>query len=290
MSNSVITPGSPAENIEKALARGDMSALSAEERILYLRQVCASLGLNPLTGPFEYVNLGGKLRLYARKDAADQLRKIHGVNVEVVSREVVDDCLVVHVRATMPAAADRPVRTDEDLGVVYLGKLAGENRANAIMRAITKAKRRVTMSICGLGFLDETEVADVLPAATSREIPLAELPQTVAEIEALPTPTKATDEQLAAMRRLKDALGIDADAWGKALAKRGVTTARDLTPAQADELTGALQYRLSAADMERDIKGETAPLHVAVPVVGKDAPAAGGEATGDTAQATFLVP
>jgi hypothetical protein len=36
--------------------------------------------------------------------------------------------------------------------------------ANALMKAETKSKRRVTLSICGLGFLDETE-ADSIPGA-----------------------------------------------------------------------------------------------------------------------------
>jgi hypothetical protein len=34
-----------------------------------------------------------------------------------------------------------------------------------MMKAVTKAKRRVTLSICGLGMLDETEV-DSVPGAT----------------------------------------------------------------------------------------------------------------------------
>ena len=38
--------------------------------------------------------------------------------------------------------------------------LKGEVRANAILKAVTKAKRRATLSICGLGWLDESEVAD----------------------------------------------------------------------------------------------------------------------------------
>ena len=33
--------------------------------------------------------------------------------------------------------------------------------ANAIMKAETKAKRRVTLSICGLGMLDETELETI---------------------------------------------------------------------------------------------------------------------------------
>ena len=91
--------------------------------------------------------------LYARRDAADQLRKINGISVEVISQKVDGDMLTVHVRAR-----DKTGRSDEDFGVVSIANLKGEARANATLKAITKAKRRVTLSIAGLGFLDETEV------------------------------------------------------------------------------------------------------------------------------------
>ena len=42
--------------------------------------------------------------------------------------------------------------------------LKGEAKANAIMKAETKAKRRVTLSIVGLGWTDESEV-DSIPGA-----------------------------------------------------------------------------------------------------------------------------
>ncbi|EOV0478051.1 hypothetical protein ACOIM4_001927, partial [Campylobacter coli] len=43
-------------------------------------------------------------------------------------------------------------------GALNIKNLGGDNLANAIMKAITKAKRRVTLSICGLGMLDESEL------------------------------------------------------------------------------------------------------------------------------------
>ena len=58
---------------------------------------------------------------------------------------------------------DRDGRTDMATGAVNIKALQGENLANAFMKAETKAKRRATLSICGLGFLDESE----LPAAAS---------------------------------------------------------------------------------------------------------------------------
>ena len=47
--------------------------------------------------------------------------------------------------------------------------MKGEIAANAILKCVTKAKRRVTLLLSGLGFLDETEVADIQEPA--KEIP-----------------------------------------------------------------------------------------------------------------------
>src|SRR5258708_36969808 len=97
----------------------------------------------------------GKVTLYARRDATDQLRQLHKVSIEIAAREVVEDCYVVTARATTP------IRQDESIGVVNIAGLKGDVRANAMMKAETKAKRRVTLSICGLGMLAETEVDSI---------------------------------------------------------------------------------------------------------------------------------
>jgi hypothetical protein len=142
---------------ENALVNGDLEKLTSEQRLEYYKTVCDSVGLNPFTRPFEYIKLNGKLTLYAKRDAADQLRKLNHISLQVVSQSVSDGMLTVLVRAT-----DRHGRTDEDLGVVpFPTGLAGEARANAVLKAVTKAKRRVTLSISGLGFLDETEVETI---------------------------------------------------------------------------------------------------------------------------------
>lgn len=148
-------------SVEAALVRGDLSKLTEEQRLNYYRAVCESLGLNPLTRPFEYIVLNGRLTLYATRAATDQLRSIRGVSVEILSREERDGLYIVHARAR-----DREGRVDEAVGAVPLTdargqRLTGDALANAIMKAETKAKRRVTLSICGLGWLDETEVETV---------------------------------------------------------------------------------------------------------------------------------
>lgn len=151
--------------IERVIVAGDLSKLSADERWDYYRGVCRSLGLNPFTRPFEYITLSGKLVLYARKDCADQLREKHGVSVDITARERIDDLYVVTARATTLSG-----RHDEEIGAVTIGNLKGDALANALMKATTKAKRRVTLSICGLGMLDETEL-ETIPATQVNDAP-----------------------------------------------------------------------------------------------------------------------
>jgi len=146
--------------MESVIAKGDLAKLTPDERVRYYNEVCKSLGLNPLTQPLSYMTLSGKLTLYATRAATDQLRKLYNVSLEVVSRQLADDILTVRVKARMPDG-----REDEDLGsVAFPSLLKGEARANAVMKAVTKAKRRATLSICGLGWLDETEV-ETIPGA-----------------------------------------------------------------------------------------------------------------------------
>jgi len=141
---------------DQVLVQGDLSSLTEDQRAAYYLKVCESLGLNPHTQPFEYLKLNNQLKLYATKACSDQLRKINGVSLEILSRELIDEVYTVTARAE-----DAAGRRDESSGVVSLKGMQGEPRANAIMKAETKAKRRVTLSICGLGWLDETEVESI---------------------------------------------------------------------------------------------------------------------------------
>ncbi len=152
--------------LEQVVIGGDLAALQPADRLMYYKQVCESVGLNPLTKPFEYIKLNNKLTLYAKRDATDQLRKIHGVSIQIVAREMMGDCYAVTAQAT-----DKDGRKDESIGAVNIEGLKGDARANAMMKAETKAKRRVTLSIAGLGLLDETEIVTV-PGAIPANIDL----------------------------------------------------------------------------------------------------------------------
>lgn len=144
--------------IEQVVIDGDLSKLTAEQRLSYYKTVCESVGLNPYTRPFEYIRLNGKLTLYARKDCADQLRKLNNVNIDDCTISDEGDWFVVTVKGS-----DRTGRKDVEIGAVNKKDMQG-NLGNAMMKAITKAKRRLTLSLCGLGWLDETEI-DSIPTA-----------------------------------------------------------------------------------------------------------------------------
>jgi hypothetical protein len=181
-----------AELIESVVVRGDLAKLTPTDRMKYYQAVCESLGLNPLTRPFEYLTLQGRMILYARRECTEQLRKIHGVSMRIVSREIIDDCYVVTARAT-----DRAGREDESTGVVMLEGLKGIDKANGLMKCETKAKRRATLSLCGLAFLDESEL-DTVPAAKpepvyepeqgTRAAQVAVAERKIAELQAEPKP------------------------------------------------------------------------------------------------------
>lgn len=211
-----------AGTVEDVLIRGNLSDLKPEQRTEYYMRVCHSIGLNPLTRPFEYLTLNGKLTLYARRDCADQLRKINSISIEIVSQDREADLLTVHVRAR-----DSSGRTDEDLGVVAMpSTLKGEAAANAILKAVTKAKRRVTLSISGLGFLDETEVEDI-PASAKQPVAPVTAPKQIAPAQPTAPPINPETGEIS-----PHAIAFDGNAieWGSkyVAAIKTTTLATDL--------------------------------------------------------------
>lgn len=166
------------EVIEKVMITGDLAPLSAEQRVEYYNAVCKAVGLNPLTKPFQYITLNGKLVLYADKGCAEQLRANKDVSIAIKETKQVGDVYIVIAEASMPDG-----RKDSSTGAVSLKGLGGDALANAVMKCETKAKRRVTLSICGLNMLDETETETIQNAPKGEPVQ--------------PPPTRAIAEQRA---------------------------------------------------------------------------------------------
>jgi hypothetical protein len=158
-----VQTGTDISSIEKLIMHGDLSRLNSDQRMQYYRYRCESMGLDPMARPFDYIELQGKLTLYLNRGGSEQLRKIHKVSVVVTDKKIENDIFTVYVKAMTPDG-----RVEEDCGSIALKGAKGEALANLQMKTITKAKRRATISICGLGMLDEIEVESI---ANARLVP-----------------------------------------------------------------------------------------------------------------------
>lgn len=174
--------------VESVLISGDLSKLTSKQRVDYYQNLCKSLNLNPLSRPFDYVTLKGKLTLYAKKDATDQIRRTLDISQKFLAKRYDKDTGIyeVGVESRLPNG-----RTDEATAFLHIGGYKGEELANALMKCETKAKRRGTLAIAGLGFMDETEVSDVKEA---RFIDPDAIELEIAQLEAAKAEDKKTIE------------------------------------------------------------------------------------------------
>lgn len=148
------------ENIISSIViNGDISKLSPQQKVEYYRVFCERLGLDPMSQPFKLLRLNGKEVIYCDRTGAQQLNKLHRVSHEIRARENVSGCYVVTAQASTPDG-----RKTESIGAVTIDNLRGDALCNAMMKAETKAKRRATLDLLGLGILDETETDTVLHA------------------------------------------------------------------------------------------------------------------------------
>lgn len=145
---------------------GDLSRLSPAQKVEYYCAFCQRVGLDPATQPFKILRLNGKEVLYCDRGGTAQLNKRHKVSHNITDRRKEDDLYAVTARAHTPDG-----RETESMGVVSIVGLRGEAFANALMKAETKAKRRATLDLLGLGMLDESEVGSI-PGAQTVDAPI----------------------------------------------------------------------------------------------------------------------
>lgn len=172
--------------LEKVVIEGDLSHLTPDERLIHYFSMCRLIGDDPRNQPFGYLELDGKLTLYCRRQGTDAIRRTNRISISLVESGTIADGRVYRVEAR---AVTPDGRVDTATGAVPLVKegiardrdgkeiwktsqngkrypqKSGElvpldpmEFANAIMKAETKAKRRVTLSIVGFGMLDESEL------------------------------------------------------------------------------------------------------------------------------------
>lgn len=149
MSKSLIIPRKNLDAIEKLIAQGDLAPMTQQQRLSYMRAMCKLLGISMLGQPFDFIKFDGKTQMFANSKCAAQLRAVYKISIKIVSCERVDGLYITSVEAETGKG-----RRDADIGAINIKGLAGKALENAMMKGVTKAKRRVTLSLCGLGMLD----------------------------------------------------------------------------------------------------------------------------------------
>ena len=149
--------------IAKLVLNGDMKGLTDQQKIEYYSYRCQQAGLDPAAQPFNILLLNGKMILYANASASQQLTGIHKLSHQITGRELTDGVYCVFCRVASPDG-----RSTENMGAVTVEGLKGEAKANAMLKATTKAIRRTVLAHMGLGIMDETEVeteVETIPGA-----------------------------------------------------------------------------------------------------------------------------
>ena len=172
------------------ILQGDLSKLSASDKVKYYNGYCERMGLDPFTKPFDILRLNGKEVLYCTRSGTQQLNKLHKVSHLITSRDTNQEAgvYIVTSKASLPDG-----RCTESIGAVNIAGLKGEAYANAIMKAETKAKRRATLDLLGLGVLDESE-AESIPNATT--VALQTMVEALPQMEVESVEVIEEDEQL----------------------------------------------------------------------------------------------
>jgi hypothetical protein len=200
-----------AKLLERVLIHGDLSRLSTEDKVRYYALRCHALKLDPSSRPMDYIEFTEKdratgqfvkkLTLYMRKDGTEQLARINEVSIDDTKDDWPAEGKVYRVTAWghLPSG-----RKGHNVGIVSVDGLAGSALANAMMRAETKAQRRLTLSLVGVGMLDESEIDDV-PGAT---LPHATVDPATGEVTGGQVQMDEREVVLAHIKELGDALNL----------------------------------------------------------------------------------
>lgn len=233
MTNELSTATIDNESLFKLVSAGDTSTLTKEQKLAYYKARCDAAGIDPRATAFQFIKLQGKEVLYALKGATDQLASQHRIVCEVLTQITEGGVRTVTVRAR---AADG--RQTDDIGCVPVEGVKGPDLANAYMKAVTKAKRRAIISLCGLGVIDETELDTVAHVSA----PVNEPPMPRRKSEALPqaAPKQTITVETNAIK--EPIVIVDKPVEKKTEAPKVQTVSEEMAaaPAEADEVTESL--------------------------------------------------
>jgi hypothetical protein len=140
--------------LSRLIESGDISGLTEQQRCDFYYLSCAQAGLDPSTRPFDYIKQGGKIALYPNQRATAQLSAKHGLTIEITDKATMDGLYVFTAKATRKDGS-----FVEEIGVVPV-PTSPTDKANAMMKASGKAKRRAVIAARGLAQADSEERED----------------------------------------------------------------------------------------------------------------------------------
>ena len=94
------------EIIEKIVTKGDLSGLSIQQKLAYLKYTCERLELDPAAQPFNLISFrqGNSYKevLYCTKAGAEQITKNNKVSHQIISEKEEKGLYIVKARASLP--------------------------------------------------------------------------------------------------------------------------------------------------------------------------------------------
>ena len=195
MSTAVTTAPAP-EGQPSYLAKllnGDLSGLTPEEQTAYYLERCRSIGVDPASQPFLFMQTKpgrdgeqAKTILYVTRSATDQIGKREGLTETIVSKELLGGIAIVVVRVT------DGTRIVENIGAASFR--FDYQAGDAIKRATTQGYRRAIIQFAGVGAVSEEDIDDI---AGAQKLGMAGVTgtrtnPTTGEITASPAPKQLT--------------------------------------------------------------------------------------------------
>src|SRR3990167_11441908 len=95
------------EIIEKIVTKGDLSGLSIQQKLAYLKYTCERLELNPAAQPFNLISFrqGNSYKevLYCTKAGAEQITKNKKVSHQIIEEKESKGLYIVKAKASLPS-------------------------------------------------------------------------------------------------------------------------------------------------------------------------------------------
>jgi len=156
----------PAAAVKASMA-GNWDKVSEDDRMRFIKHMCDSLEIPLVLNPFRFISMRGKTVLYATAEAAFSLARKNKLTIQIMEEHYDTDSMIktVRVRATFPNG-----QFTDDVGKLFMGGITSQDRANAEMKCITKAKRRAILSSLGLSILEDDSPVDGLQGNAVKEL------------------------------------------------------------------------------------------------------------------------